>query len=284
MQIQVTRSASRRQQKGIDDLYNICQEYDPVSIRPLYEGAEPGEVLTLLLTERGQVLAFLSAEEDGDALEISAFTHPAHRKKGLFTRLLQELYWQYPGKHFSSLYFQCDEGSADTMGYIKHTGCVFIDREHLMSRDMEQAEPISHSGAEQNPLTLQSSRDPALLVSLYSRIFSHSEEESAYMVNAALEEEKIHPYVSLLDNTYAGLFFLQTGKRNCYLFSFGLLPEFRGRGLSRSMMELVFSQVPDSCLYLLVQVAESNAPAFALYQSSGFRLKEALARYRLNLK
>jgi len=57
------------------------------------------------------------------------------------------------------------------------------------------------------------------------------------------------------------------------LFGMTVLPEFRGQGIARALVEAVLEQARSSPGTLVVQltVSESNAPAIRLYESCGFR-------------
>lgn len=69
----------------------------------------------------------------------------------------------------------------------------------------------------------------------------------------------------------------QPVRQHCGTLGMGVLPEYRGKGLGRSLLETALADARLSgFLRVALHVRASNAPAIALYQSCGFRTEGVL--------
>lgn len=114
--------------------------------------------------------------------------------------------------------------------------------------------------------------DVALLSDLEKRCFSTdilSKRQFKYWIKSA---HKVLIVASVNDCIAAyGLVILRKGTSLARLYSFAVLPEYRGKGLAASLL----SQLERACIehkraYLRLEVSENNTAGIALYKSMGY--------------
>ena len=288
MELKITTSITRRQERELARLYQECLDKDPVSVTPLSSAKDIAGIVTFLLYDGETMTAFLSSYEvDEETLEINAFTHPAYRRQGCFRRLYGEMLKYYPEENRQDITFQCDERSEDVKGFLSHMGCRFEETEYLMvCKDPRSHVPKKLDKPDPRILefAITGCGDLDLLAQVHAHVFDQPVEESRAFLDDIKGIPGIRYELISYHNIPAGLFFLQVTMERTYLFGFGIVPEIQGKGYSDVIMRHVFHNLPMFCTEVTVQVSGSNERALHLYKKFGFEVSEALSIYHMNLE
>jgi GNAT superfamily N-acetyltransferase len=234
-------------------LQEICKKHDHISLTlPIEE-----DCIYYLLYDEENLLSVLCAfiTENMD-YECSGFTHPLHRRKGHFKRLLNEFLEKAED---SDLIFPVDESCIGTVSTLKAMDASFWYQEHIMEL----------------PLT-QSLKNNQLKNGISFETLSLS-------IATSPEETPIQ-CVFLLDGDPVGSCYLDSLENGAYLYGFEIEEAFRNRGLGSACLSLFLDTYfahPNARRFkkLFLQVSGLNKPAISLYQKAGFQITESLSYY-----
>lgn len=87
-------------------------------------------------------------------------------------------------------------------------------------------------------------------------------------LEAQVDNENSHFLVALVDDKVAGYMGLQIFSGEGYVTNVAVLPEYRGRGIAKALIEKQFENKMD---FITLEVRESNLPAINLYKKMGFK-------------
>lgn len=246
MNIIRTTQPDDRQIKDILNLVSACQSHDHISLT--FPTEDSG--LSYLLYDKGQLLSAFSAFfNENETCSCSAFTHPEFRRRGFFTRLLEEVL-EEPGEW--DLIFSADDACPDTRFTLKALEAKLLNREHMMELNLSAASLI------------QSCRETQLHPTVRFR-----PEDTRYTVTQ--------------NGQPAGSFHLIFFKDAVYFYGFEIQKPLRNQGAGTRAMTALLHQL--ACMEehlpnrILLQVSGDNAPAMAIYKKLGFQITETLSYY-----
>lgn len=90
---------------------------------------------------------------------------------------------------------------------------------------------------------------------------------SIHDLEAQVDNENSHFLVAFVDGKVAGYMGLQIFSGEGYVTNVAVLPEYRGRGIAKALIEKQFENKMD---FITLEVRESNLPAINLYKKTGF--------------
>ena len=163
-------------------------------------------------------------------------------------------------------------------------------------------DPVTH--ARYTPhITASYCDDRRYLTALNARLFDIDEAESGAFINDALADERTRAWLIVGHDptlplpaegekapgpcpsdsvplpegmTVIGCFVLYATPTYASMAGFGLLPEYRGRGLGMESIDLICSKLPQTVKRLDAHTDSGNAAACALYAKAGFVILEEL--------
>lgn len=284
MKIIHTTSPDNGQKRDILALVEACKRAEPITLSAaLEDGIDYFLSYDGENNDRLSGYSFLfftgspvSPDDNGNgAAEFTAFVHPAHRRKGHFTAML-------------------NAAVSRTEQYEKEHGCS-VDFLFISDRKSEDAEAVLKLiGAE-------------YWYSEYTMIRGLSENDRLYHPEVLIERDAQSPggsdlYAALLNGQAIGTCAVVSSGSRYYLYSFQIMESFRGRGYGRDfllgMIALLASRAenPDAAsasasapasasasvsahASVSVQVSGLNYIARNLYKKTGFRDAETLSYY-----
>lgn len=253
------------QAEDAEKLARLCREHDRISLT-----FPTGEGDYYLLYEKSTLVSALSAFYTGnDTTECCAFTHPAARRQGCFTRLLEALTEELGEQ---DIIFMADERCCDTVCTLQALGAEVWYREYMMEFDFDGC----------------SGRDAGALDSSGKITFQPA-------CHADSPDPTGGEYSILYDCTKAGSFFLDFRGNEVYFYGFEIDPQLRGKGIGtaafRHLLDILsrweehtesFQQLhfpANRPMRLLLQVSGDNEAACSLYQNAGLSITDALTCY-----
>lgn len=282
-----TAVLNTKQQKQIQQLIAQCERYEPISLRPALTAAEnfdPTLPCFFLLSDGDMLLSFLALflprEDYGEAI---AFTHPAARGRGYFSRLWDMALTVLDDAGVledMELLLVTDRKSPDAQKTLEaldgeyQYGEYFLEKKLISSAEnaAPQAAPTSEatSGLTLSAPVSDDEEMRALLTDLHELIFCEGQKASTAFIAAMLTDENSDTFCLTQDGTPIGLFHLtQTGDK-CYLSGFGIHPDRQGKGFGKTMLALAETQAAKLSPALFLQVGDYNEAAFGLYTKNGY--------------
>lgn len=244
MSVYISPYLDSARKPAVQSMIDAVLEKEPVTVSFPIEGAS----LYALFVEGDSVLSALAlTEESPDFMECCAFTHPAFRRRGLFSELLDRVLDRIPED--TELIFYTDHKSSDAMAALAALEAELLSDEYMMELSVPDMRALSGSEC------------PA------GQIPDVSEE----LCDGVRTRFYRNPYGSLCISMFSSCY---------YLYGFEIQEEYRnkghGTGLLLAVLADLFSEDPRP---VRLQVSGSNQAALALYKKTGFQITEILSCY-----
>lgn len=281
MNIIRTGQLTSHQEKDVKALETACCLSDQTALSfPMEAGC-----LSFLLYDGETLLSAFSAYfQNNGAWECTAFTLPAFRRKGCFSRLLNR-FLEEAGEH--ELIFPADASCTAVRLTFEAIGAELLYRELMMERTLpmwetEEEETEETSGRRQNDVTVKNK------VTEYAKEHVSIKKGRRTVFHPALAPQQEDTLYSVeTDGRITGSFHLIFRKRCIYLYGLEISKPLQNKGFGTEAMEALIKglsglrfmqqeELPDS---ISLQVTETNKPALALYRKMGFRMADSLSYY-----
>lgn len=275
---------------AMKSLVTLCREFEPITLSfPLPCEEDDVEIHYFSMFENELCIGVLAVcifpfvgSDDYETIsyEVTAFVHPNYRRQGIFTTLVNKfLEIEKLEKGFAKISFLSDRRCPAALFVATTLNMKQTNSEYLMRLD------VSKRDDNINPLLrITKCRNRRLLASHYGKIFQMSTDIGRNYVDMTLDEDEgITPFLIRIGDTPIGSgYLMQSSPEKAYLFSFGILPQYQGRGLGLASLIALKHFLPESCQKLTVQVSGNNIPACKLYEKAGFVLTQQLIFYGWN--
>lgn len=235
----------------------------------------------------GYLSVFLPEESTA---EINVLVHPDYRRQGIFTELLQQAKHTLSAVGTKKIIFVCEPSASDSTAAMQAMKAEKKPSEYQML--LESAENCSLSfsstaniaaptGNSVSPIAglqlLEATRDDLPLIGHMNALFFDTSE---VMGNIFAEDSYYSPGITLYkyvlsdkhkETVPIGTISFCEEEHSGNIFGLGILPEYRGQGYGKHMLQALFSRIPaDKKIYL--QVSGRNEAAFHLYLKAGFKI------------
>lgn len=250
----------------------------------------------------GELVSYLGIScFDNETGELCGMTHPDWRDRGLFGRLLSLAANELRHAHYKTLLLLSDHASESGMNYLKSHQYSYAHSEYRMKRispahapyaavkDAATAGTEGTAGA--SPvlrLRLAGKEDEPEITRQDALLFHSSEKAEAEKEPRpfSLEEqpENCRLLMIELNDTSIGKINIEYGEHTAFLYGFGILPEYRGRGYGRHALEKVLQMLDAQGIPTTeLDVVCTNSNALHLYQSCGFEEQSVMNYYHFPL-
>ncbi len=286
------KTLTNAQASSVLSLAALCCQNDRISLSyPVFP--EDNAIHYLLTDQKGQLLSALAGIPlDCSAIECIAFTHPKHRKRGYFSRLLSLALKEWEDL---DILFPVSGACPDTMAVLSALDAkleyeeykmeyifpenglcrdsFFVSRGSLLSSFLS---PPNDIFAENACWTLFLSDCPPSLERL-----SKTKGASASSLLDGTGGCSARPAGSADKDCIAGSCFTSPVSQNTLcIHHVEILAGLRGSGLGTLLIrQLIYCLQKTHIRRLLLHVSGSNAPAVALYKKTGFGITETLSYY-----
>ena len=251
MKIIRTKQLDLHQLEDLHALETACRSHDQTS---LTFPTEDGCLFFLLYDEETLLSAFSAIFNEFETCSCSAFTLPSCRRRGHFTRLLEELLKE-SGE--CDLLFLADDSCADAKHTLDAIGAELLNQEHMMELRL----PAPSPGLDSRAVKVS----PAL---------SPRDEDTLYTIH--------------VNDQPAGSFHLIFQNETVYFYGFEIQEPLRNQGIGTRAAAALIEELTRSARpqpedlpvsRVLLQVSGDNEPALALYRKLGFAFTETLSYY-----
>jgi ribosomal protein S18 acetylase RimI-like enzyme len=272
----------------IEELTELCNRTDHLFMRlsfTMLRGRTGKEINDFLCYEHGMLVGYLALDEWGsDEKEVVAMVHPDFRRKRIFSALLAAAREECQQRAIPSLLLVCEQSSVGGQACAKAIGARrdFSEHEMVLENFQERAafderlslHEVGRDDIDAVAAVLSASfNDPEPLVTanLLKR-FAQEKLPRIYLATfGAGEARDKEPVGTLRLDEFDGVI---------GIYGFGVVPNYRGRGYGRQMLEETIRIIrKTSQMPIMLDVETDNAPAIGLYKSCGFRIKTTYDYY-----
>ncbi|MDD6197289.1 MAG: GNAT family N-acetyltransferase [[Clostridium] aminophilum] len=250
-------SASRKELIALEWLCQICHTEDP-DMLPWPK--EVPECLFFFGSENDEIIAALGLYRlDPDSCEIKMMTSPEHRRRGLFSAMIDELY-SHPEYNDTNFFFCVRPDDRITRLAVESLNPEKLADSFRMDLNLP---------APQKFMSVPTDYEVPPLFMTVSR-----EEPSQLFYQFALNGPVIVP-----DAAFCRADLTPQGTGACF-FNFEVRPKLRGKHLGETALRMVLRDLASRHVdHLWLHVEEDAEAAVNLYKKTGFRVTETLSMY-----
>lgn len=218
-------------------------------------------------------------------IELSCLTEPASRGRGLFSFLYARVREDIEHAGFQRILFVRNSAFDRQFDLPSHLGCSYVYSEYAMRIEPEEAVALRFPD---RPVFIRRahSHSRELLIEMNMEIFEEEREPTGHLIDTILSSESkrmLIAYSSEEEQLPLGLC-AYSPEHVIFLFSIGILPDFRGRGYGKAMITQILRTL---CRRyhrpVMLEVDSKNTAALALYRACGFQVTESNDYYSLSL-
>lgn len=145
----------------------------------------------------------------------------------------------------------------------------------MRRRELDQAVTIAIERADQPDVSALLLQSRELMAALYPPESRHGLELAAY------EQAEVTLFVARAGGIAVGCgAFQRHGDGSAEVKSMFVIPEARGRGVGRAILETIEAALPEEVLALRLETGIKQAAAIRLYEAAGFRRRGPFGSYR----
>lgn len=278
------QSLSPAQERELSTLRELCRSHEPVEL-PLFASSLTSEcpALTMFLAYSGDVLIGFASLPIGDTPELVGAVHPDYRRRSVGRQLLEAARIEVRRRECEGLIVVCEVASPAGISFAQAVGGAFECAEFQL--ELERCE-LPPPCADLGPWEVVEGRrdDAPLLAEIGSEAFGDGKSPSAERVARGFDNPRQRFCIAKSGGVAVGALRVlrDPGAPIAYIYSFGIRRAYQRLGFGRRLLRRVADQLFDEgCEAVRLEVDTTNAPALALYRSSGFRQVAEYRYYRL---
>ncbi len=276
---------SMKEYEEINKLEEICNSVDKTNLKleldyKLNIGTEPEigikKINDFFYYVGDELIAYIGISSFAANLgEVNGMTHPDYRRRGIFRKLFELAMEECEKRNFNKNLLLSDGKSNSGIEFIKSVDGDYDFSEYRMrllnKTTSEVISPINLRKAEKHE-GKEIARQNAIFFNDLEGTDSFEEEENlsteiTYMIE--LKEEVI------------GKIKVDYRESSAFIFGFGILPDFRGKGYGRAALKSAIELINEKNIdEIELDVECKNNTALNLYKSCGFEEKSIMNYYK----
>jgi len=211
----------------------------------------------------------------GSTMEVNGMVEPDFRKQGIFTALFESVKVEWLKRSTIPMLLLTDRKSLAGQSFVKKTGAVHEHSEYEMILDVNKyVMPLTIESISLRKVTNDDADQVMYQNSIY---FGESMEHTPLIMPEEEEKRGLTIYIAEVAHNIVGKVNLQKTGDLGAIYGLGILPEFRGRGLGRTLLlKAVGVFKSDGFEKVMLQVEAMNDTALSLYLSCGFEMTSTM--------
>lgn len=212
----------------------------------------------------------------GSEVELNGMVHPMWRRQGIFNRLCSLAKDESKRRGYEKILLLCDDKSESGKKFISTSEAEYAFSEYKMKIEAE-GKKITH---EQKLAIRKASNNDAEEIGRMNCVFFGDPE---IHISDIEEEERNNriTYLFVFEDKAIGKIRLEISENTAYIYGFGIIPDYRGRGFGREALLLTLDIIKNmSIVNVYLDVAAENNRALNLYKSCGFVEKSVMNYYK----
>jgi ribosomal protein S18 acetylase RimI-like enzyme len=285
------RTLATEELSAIRQLAEICNQHEKLHMRldwSLLSARSGAEVNDFLYYRDGVLVGYLMAYGLGtDERELTGMVHPAYRRQGIARILLQAARDEYTGFGVRQLLLITEHHSRSGKAFVAAVGAHHDFAEHEMLLTHFQVRQQFDDRLLFRPADLS---DLDALATIYAAIDGSSPEVGKPRIQMRLQDPHCQYYLATFGEEAVGChepvgsLRVDEMEHELGIYSFGVMPDYQGRGYGRQMLEEAIRAIrAHSQKPIMLDVDVTNERAFRLYHSCGFDIKTTYDYYSLLL-
>ncbi|HLG60486.1 MAG TPA: GNAT family N-acetyltransferase [Ktedonosporobacter sp.] len=274
----------------IRQLTDICDSHEGLHMRILWDmlQSRPGIEVNDFLYYEGKTLAgYLAMDSWGiEKRELTGMVHPEYRRKGIGRALLNAAREECSSRGIKQVILVCERTSASGQAFVRAVGGRLDFSEHEMVLGNFQERNLFD---DRLFFRAADSADLEALAAIQAGSFGDPLEEARLGQSKHLQEPNSYTYIATFGEESVGCeepvgaLRLHEAQDRVGIYGFGVLPDYRGRGYGRQMLEEAIRSIrARSQKMITLDVETDNVNAIGLYCSCGFEIKTTYDYYAID--
>ncbi|WHY03084.1 GNAT family N-acetyltransferase [Neobacillus sp. DY30] len=229
--------------------------------------------------EAEKLVGFLGSYYFGNKVEICGMVHPDYRRKGVFSKLLEEALEEAKNREARTILLNAPTESQSAKGFLKNIPCTLSMIEYQMKWE-ENSELSDDQTIKVRPSI--SGDDSEAEIQLDVQCFGLNEKEARQYKQETKELETDIRLIIEVDGKIAGKMRLSEMNGEAWIYGFAVFPGLQGKGIGRKALSKVVKMEDEKGFSIFLEVEAKNANALRLYESCGFRSYHSQEYYKVN--
>ncbi|HEX4207205.1 MAG TPA: GNAT family N-acetyltransferase [Ktedonobacteraceae bacterium] len=276
----------------IERLVELCNRHDGLNMRlsrKMLKTRPALEICDFLYYQDDKLVGYLGLESWGiEKRELHiGVVHPDYRQRGIFRQLLAVAQAECAARGTKKLILVSESTSGSGTAAALALRGRYTFSEHAMElQDLHERMAFD----DRLSCEVADANDIDALVKVQARSFNDPEAQVLVMVTRRLQDPECCFFLARFGEEGlgcrepVGVLRIHTYDDWYNIYAFGVLPEYRGRGYGRQILEEAVRFIrKQSQKPIKLEVDTTNAVAMSLYQSCGFRTETTYNYYVLDL-
>ena len=217
--------------------------------------------------EDGELVGFLASYGFGNKVELCGMVHPDHRRKGIFTRLLEMGLEETKKRNILTILLNAPTDSQSAKEFLKNIPCTFSIAEYQMK--WQKTELIEDPAVTLRPSITTGDFEAEIQLEVFA--FGFKKEEARNFNMQIRENYNDQNLIIESDGKTAGKMRVVELDGEAWIYGFAVFPELQGKGIGRKALSRIVKMEEQKGLSIFLEVEAKNAHALKLYESCGFR-------------
>jgi ribosomal protein S18 acetylase RimI-like enzyme len=267
---------------SIKELQDICEKHGGFHLKLNYDMLENrtgDEKEDFFHYEDDELVGFLGSYGFGNKVELCGMVHPNYRRRGIFTRLLEQGIDEAKRRNIKKILLNAPSSSLSAKEFLTDVPCAFYVAEYQMKWHKVQL-------SEDPSVTLRPStttEDFEAEIQLEVSAFGFNEDEARRFNQQIRENSSDQNFIIEADGKTAGKIRVAEADGEAWIYGFAVFPELQGKGIGRKALTKVVKTEVQKGLSVFLEVEAKNAHALKLYESCGFRSYHSQDYYKYTI-
>lgn len=269
-----------KQLRDIKALQYLCEADDQITLKlnwDMLQNREANEKNDFFYYEDEELIAFLGLYGFGNKAEICGMVKPAYRRKGIFSRLLDEALAICKKRKYREILLNAPAASATAKEFLKTIKCDRTSTEY----QMKWSNMDLHEDIEVIVRPSLSEQDFKTEIQLDISCFNFLEDEAVDYNQRIRRDDKQRFFIIEHEKRSVGKIRISHEESEAWIYGFAVFPEFQGKGIGRRALRQVIMNEYRNGYDVFLDVEAKNSNALKLYESCGFRTFQAQEYYTL---
>ncbi|MGO4270091.1 GNAT family N-acetyltransferase [Paenibacillus sp. TAF58] len=284
---------SPQELEDVRKLWEVCNSHDHIEIKlnwSTLSDRPSGVTNDFLFYQNDRIVGFLAIYcFMSTEVEISGMVHPEARRQGIFGQMVQHAIAECRRRGVPKLIFINERGSESGKAFLTNLGAAYSFSEYVMELQEQAAEtPQDSARNEFVAIRLADAQDTELLVKLNMSGFNMSESDTREYVTQTITGDKERTWIAELGEKrepIGKIGAMVEAEESGFIYGFCVVPAYRGKGYGRRILSQTITELKqrDHAGFIKLEVSVENEKALGLYESCGFKTKNANDYYVLIL-
>ncbi|SES11049.1 GNAT family N-acetyltransferase [Psychrobacillus sp. OK032] len=267
---------TQKQLEDIKQLQQECETHDHLQLKLNWDMLSNREFneFDFFHYENDELVAFLGLYPFGSTVEVCGMVKPIKRRKGHFSRLLQQGLATAKYKHFKKILLNAPASSVEAKLFLTKLGANYEFSEHQMEWKGKNLEEV-------DGFTLRKANieDLEMRIRLDIEAFGITIEDAQEMENRIVGDSDNAIFMIDVHEEPVGKIRVKKENGEAWIYGFSILPTQQGQGIGRKVLQRVVKEQSEAGHSVHLEVETTNAHALGLYQSVGFIVTHAQDYY-----